>query len=198
MSLDYGILGFLSANNLSGYDIKKLFDISAAYFWPADQAQIYRSLKKLEDSGFVKVNSVERAARPRKKLYEITDSGREALRAWLLSTQRSDFSTHSSFLLQFFFSGTLSKEEQLKFLDTQLVINRGILKQLRDELINNKKDFVGTLGYSRNSSNYRTVEYTYKWQTFHVQAYSMFLESLKEDILTDDDNVVLNEWELIN
>jgi DNA-binding PadR family transcriptional regulator len=198
MSLDYGILGFLSAKNLSGYDIKKLFDISAAYFWPADQAQIYRSLKKLEDSGHVNVSAVERVAGPSKKLYEITDSGREALRAWLLSTQQSDFSTHSSFMLQFFFSGTLSKEEQLEFLDTQLVINRGILKQLRDELINNKKDFVGTLGYSRNSSNYKTSEYTYKWQTFHVQAYSMFLESLKEDILTDDDNVVLNEWELIN
>lgn len=168
MSLDYGILGFLSTKTLSGYDIKKLFDMSASYFWPADQAQIYRSLKKLEDSGHVKVSAVERAAGPSKKLYEITDSGREALRAWLLSTKRSDFSTHSSFLLQFFFSGTLSKEEQLEFLNSQLEINRGILKQLRDVLINNKKDFVGTLGYSRKDSNYRTAEYTYKWQTFKV------------------------------
>jgi DNA-binding PadR family transcriptional regulator len=186
MSLDYGILGFLSTKKLSGYDIKKLFDMSATYFWPADQAQIYRSLKKLEDSGHVKVGGVERNAGPSKKLYEITDSGREALRAWLLATKRSDFSTHSSSMLQFFFSGTLSKEEQLEFLDTQLEINRGILKQLKGVLINNKKDFVGTLGYARNSSNYRTSEYTYKWQTFHVQAYSMFLESMKEDILTDD------------
>lgn len=193
MSLEYGILGFLSAKTLSGYDIKKLFDMSAAYFWPADQAQIYRSLKKLEDDGFVKATGVERAGRPSKKLYEITDSGIEALRAWIRSTRRSDFSTHSSFLLQFFFSGTLSKEEQLEFLDSQLEINRGILKQLKGVLINNKKDFVGTLGYARNDPNYRTAEYTYKWQTFHVQAYSMFLESLKEDIITDDDNGVPNK-----
>ncbi len=186
MSLDCGILGFLSASKLSGYDIKKLFDISAVYFWPADQAQIYRSLKKLEDGGFVRVSGVERDAGPSKKLYEITNSGREALRAWLLATNQSDFSTHSSSMLQFFFSGTLSKEEQLEFLDTQLEISRNILKQLKDILLNNKKEFVGTLGFSRNGSNYRTAEYTYKWQTFHVQAYSMFLESLKEDILTDD------------
>lgn len=39
MSLGNGIQG------LSGYDIKKLFNMSAAYFWPADQTQIYRTLR---------------------------------------------------------------------------------------------------------------------------------------------------------
>ena len=48
MSLNNGILGFLSMKPLSGYDIKKLFNMSAAFFWPADQAQIYRTLKSLE------------------------------------------------------------------------------------------------------------------------------------------------------
>ncbi len=51
MSLETGILGFLSMKPLSGYDLKRLFNMSAAYFWPADQAQIYRTLKKLTDHG---------------------------------------------------------------------------------------------------------------------------------------------------
>lgn len=110
----------------------------------------------------MKGGGVERATGPSKKLNEITDSGREALRAWLLSTKRSGFLTHSSFMLQFFFFDTLSKEEQLKFLDAQLEINRNVLKQLKGILLSNKKGFVGTLGYARNNSNYRTSEYTYK------------------------------------
>jgi DNA-binding PadR family transcriptional regulator len=48
MSLEHGILGYLSMKPLAGYDIKKLFNMSAAFFWPADQAQIYRTLKKLK------------------------------------------------------------------------------------------------------------------------------------------------------
>ena len=47
MSLENGILGFLAIRPLSGYDLKKLFAYSASFFWPADQAQIYRALKKL-------------------------------------------------------------------------------------------------------------------------------------------------------
>lgn len=55
MSLECGILGYLSIKALSGYDLKNLFDMSAAYFWPADQAQIYRSLKKLVDAGSIEL-----------------------------------------------------------------------------------------------------------------------------------------------
>ena len=46
MSLAHGILRYLSIRPMSGYDIKKLFNMSAIYFWPAEQAQIYRTLKK--------------------------------------------------------------------------------------------------------------------------------------------------------
>ena len=53
LSLENGMLGFLSIKPLSGYDIKKLFDMSTAYFWPADQTQIYRTLKKLVKDGLV-------------------------------------------------------------------------------------------------------------------------------------------------
>src|SRR5579875_1236367 len=44
MSLTHAILGFLNRQPMTGYDLKtQCFDISVAYFWPADQAQIYRT-----------------------------------------------------------------------------------------------------------------------------------------------------------
>ena len=53
MSLEYAILGFLNYSPMSGYDLKKLFDNSVRHFWPADQSQIYRTLGKLAEQGYV-------------------------------------------------------------------------------------------------------------------------------------------------
>ncbi len=47
MSLKHAILGFLELSPFSGYDLKKAFDGSVQHFWPADQAQIYRTLNQL-------------------------------------------------------------------------------------------------------------------------------------------------------
>ncbi len=54
MSLMHAILGFLSYKPRTGYDLKTAcFDESVAHFWPADQAQIYRTLDKLTEQGLV-------------------------------------------------------------------------------------------------------------------------------------------------
>ncbi len=48
MSLPHAILGFLREQPLTGYALKtQRFDVSVANFWPADQAQIYRTLDRL-------------------------------------------------------------------------------------------------------------------------------------------------------
>ena len=51
MSLEYAILGFLKDHPSSGYDLKKIFDISVRHFWPADQSQIYRTLAQMNNKG---------------------------------------------------------------------------------------------------------------------------------------------------
>ena len=44
MSLKHAVLGFLSIAPMTGYDLRKHMEESVAHFWPADQAQIYRTL----------------------------------------------------------------------------------------------------------------------------------------------------------
>ena len=75
MSLENGILGFLSMKPLSGYDLKKLFDMSAAYFWPADQTQIYRTLKKLAKDGWIEFKEQSKGETVDRKVYAITEKG---------------------------------------------------------------------------------------------------------------------------
>ena len=72
----------------SGYDLKKLFNYSAAYFWPADQAQIYRALKKLVEDGSVDLLKQEHGITVDRKVYAITEKGRQVLHDWLVDPER--------------------------------------------------------------------------------------------------------------
>ena len=83
MSLDYAILGFLNYHPYSGYDLKKMLDMSVRHFWTADQSQIYRTLARLLEQGYLQMEKLEQDERPDKKIYHITPAGQTALQDWL-------------------------------------------------------------------------------------------------------------------
>ncbi len=85
MSLRYAILGLLMQDDLSGYELTRRFDQSVGYFWHARSQQIYPELARLEEDGCVSSWVVEQIGRPDKRLHSITERGREALRAWVVS-----------------------------------------------------------------------------------------------------------------
>ncbi len=51
--LKFIILGLLSENELTGYDITKAFDSDIGEFWSANHSQIYPLLKRLEDNQLI-------------------------------------------------------------------------------------------------------------------------------------------------
>lgn len=84
MSLPHAILGILNYEAMTGYDLKRRwFDQSMRYFWPADQAQIYRTLDNLVSRGWVTFTVEPGGDRPNRKVYSLTDAGREELNRWL-------------------------------------------------------------------------------------------------------------------
>jgi PadR family transcriptional regulator, regulatory protein AphA len=116
MSLKHAILGFLSFNPLSGYDLKKAFDQSVRHFWPANQSQIYRTLAELDEEGFVEKEVIPREERLDMKVYSITDTGREELRRWL-STPLPPQDYREPALIQVYFGGKLTDEELIRLLN---------------------------------------------------------------------------------
>lgn len=119
MSLKHAMLGFLSFQSLSGYDLKKAFDHSVQHFWPANQSQIYRTLAALREEGLVTQEVIEREDRLDKKLYHITEAGREELHRWL-STPLPPDDFRMPFLIQIYFGGKLTDEELLGLLDHEI------------------------------------------------------------------------------
>ncbi|RME34099.1 MAG: PadR family transcriptional regulator [Thermoflexia bacterium] len=116
MSLPHAILGFLNYAPMTGYDLKKAFDTSVRHFWPADQAQIYRTLKELMRQGWVTVEVVPQEDRPNRKVYHITEAGREELRRWL-RTPTAPEDPRVPLLVKVFFAGGLADEEAAALLE---------------------------------------------------------------------------------
>ena len=113
MSLDHAILGYLNYAPASGYELKRKFDLSVQHFWPANQSQIYRTLSRLSEKGFVEMEVIHQEDRPDRKEYYITDAGQEELSSWLHQLQPFT-NTRSAALIQVFFGAQLTNEEVLK------------------------------------------------------------------------------------
>ena len=73
--LKYALLGFLSYQPQTGYELKQVIDQSVQYFWQAKQSQIYRTLKALEEEGLVASQVEPQEGRPDRRVYAIKESG---------------------------------------------------------------------------------------------------------------------------
>lgn len=118
MSLKFGLLGFLSNEDMSGYELEKLFNKSIGFFWKAQISQMYRDLKNMETSGWVTSNEVIQSGKPNKKVFSITTDGQEALQEWLIGYDiKGDFEVRVGILVRMFFASKRPKEETIALLE---------------------------------------------------------------------------------
>lgn len=133
MSLSHGLLGLLNYCPMAGYDLKKIFEDSIEFFWSAQTSQIYRELKSLEKAGFVRSHLEPGSSGPARRVYEITESGRDRLRGWLLSPgDRIDEDNRNEFLLRVFLSSSIGGDELLAMLRERLEKYRRDLERLKE------------------------------------------------------------------
>jgi PadR family transcriptional regulator AphA len=79
----YAVLGFLSWQPGSGYDIRRAISESVGNFWNESYGQIYPALRELEHEGFAQRAVEKTAGKPDRHVYTITEAGRRELRRWL-------------------------------------------------------------------------------------------------------------------
>jgi DNA-binding PadR family transcriptional regulator len=108
----YVILGMLRLGRSTGYEIKSLVDVSTRFFWAASYGQIYPELARLEGMGLVRGRQDESSGR-RRRSYELTATGEQALDAWLTSSDPLHFEFRHEGVLKLFFSDALAPEERL-------------------------------------------------------------------------------------
>ncbi|MGF7033620.1 DNA-binding PadR family transcriptional regulator [Paenibacillus mucilaginosus] len=78
----FAILGLLRIRPMSAYELVKFSKESIGLFWNESYGHIHKSIKQLELDGAVTVVEETTKGRP-KKVYGITQPGREQLDSWL-------------------------------------------------------------------------------------------------------------------
>lgn len=133
--MDQVILGLLSHESLTGYEIKKRIDTMLKYFWSGSYGSIYPTLSALVTDGFVTKNETVENGRD-KIIYTITDAGRYHLKEWLAIPVAKDELRYETLLKLFFGSVAGTKislehienfEEKIK---NELTILRGAVMAL--------------------------------------------------------------------
>jgi DNA-binding PadR family transcriptional regulator len=87
-TLGYAILGLLARGPLSGYDLAARLKQPVGYYWTAQHGQIHPELQRLVGGGLITYGTTHGPGPHAKKVYAITPSGREALRAWVTEPPR--------------------------------------------------------------------------------------------------------------
>jgi DNA-binding PadR family transcriptional regulator len=129
MDVQSVLLGFLMRSSMTGYDLRKAFSMSFAFFSELSYGSIYPSLKKMESRGLISKQVEIQDGAPNRKVYTITEEGKRAF----LDTLRSPFVPEQpkcAFLMRLFFFEHLSPGEREEIAQAQL----DSVKQLRKEL----------------------------------------------------------------
>lgn len=84
MSLEHILLGLL-IQPASGYALRQEFDRGAKGFWSANLNQIYPTLERMEDKGWLKSRKEPSPAGPPRRVYSRTKTGQKELFRWAQS-----------------------------------------------------------------------------------------------------------------
>ncbi|MET7995397.1 PadR family transcriptional regulator [Amycolatopsis sp. NPDC005232] len=99
----YVVLGTIGLRGPSTpYDLKRAVGHSVGYFWSFPHAQLYSEPERLERMGLLEVET-EQTGR-RRKVYSLTDEGREAVRAWLAAPTHEHFEMRDIAEMKLFFN----------------------------------------------------------------------------------------------
>jgi PadR family transcriptional regulator AphA len=114
----YLVLGLIGLRGPSTpYDLKRAAARSVAYFWSFPHSQLYSEPDRLAAAGLLEIER-EEGGRNR-KVYDLTEAGRHALRTWLESPPLEMPELRDTALLQLFFGEFASREALARLADEQ-------------------------------------------------------------------------------
>ncbi|MBV1886724.1 MAG: PadR family transcriptional regulator [Parvibaculaceae bacterium] len=77
MNTQHLVLSVLIRGAASGYDIKKELEMNVSLYLDISPSGIYPALAGLTEKGFTEFEKIEQESRPAKKVYQITEAGRQ-------------------------------------------------------------------------------------------------------------------------
>ena len=136
VSIRHLILGLLTQQPMSGYDIK-LFLKSLS--WLIDSPSfgtIYPALRALQEGGLVTVEMAPRQGKPPRRIHTITEAGRQTLREWMDQPVAPGASLRT-FVMRLILASNFSHTGLISHLQqrrSQVAVHYATLKQIAEAL----------------------------------------------------------------
>jgi DNA-binding PadR family transcriptional regulator len=147
-------LSILYENEATGYEIRQLStNGECSYFVEASYGSIYPALTKLEQEGLLTSHTQVQQGRPAKKIYKITQAGRDEFRTSLTKELNEDI-FRSEFLLFARFASILPKALVKKRLqERKIILEQEIANLTAMQNQGNKNSNEWVLNYGLNIRN---------------------------------------------
>lgn len=120
-TLKFAILGLINRSPMTGYDITREFNSNTlANFWYAKHSQVYPELNKLTEEGLLTCQVIIQGEKMEKKLYSITEKGKQELLEWLMEEEELPPTPKDIFRLRLYFSDFMERDEIIRHLKDQI------------------------------------------------------------------------------
>lgn len=136
-SLSLAILGLLSMQPMSGYDLRRAFEASALGRFSSSPGAIYPALTRLETVGWIAPRAELVANARARRPFELTETGRAALEAHLSLRVTAEEVVRGldHLLLRFSFMGILPKRVSRDFLSQLVAALEAYAADLQAQLV---------------------------------------------------------------
>lgn len=127
---DYPVLGVLFRGSAHGYDICIELRERLGEIWTLRTSHIYALLAGLERDGLARHERVDQETRPAKKVFSITDEGRDVFLSWVRSPVTNVRDIRLEFLAKLYFAKFDSPSAVVDLVSNQLSACRSNIKRL--------------------------------------------------------------------
>jgi len=122
LSPEYALLGILMSGPKHGYEMHSYFSFHMDQFWRLSMSQIYALLKRMEKKGVVTSKAELQNNRPAKKIFSITQTGKEGFLNWVHSPVNHVRNLRIEFMAKLFFIKELKLKRATDIFDKQIEI----------------------------------------------------------------------------
>jgi DNA-binding PadR family transcriptional regulator len=133
MTVKHAILGLLTKRPMHGYELKNVFEETVGTLWELNVGQIYNTLRLLERDDYVELTGYEQKGRgPARKVYTITEAGREELVRWLAEPVSRPRRLKDAFYIKLVFYDLLGRDKVGELIWNQRQAYLQVLHQLNE------------------------------------------------------------------
>jgi PadR family transcriptional regulator AphA len=153
------LLGLLTIEPMSGYDLGLTIRASVGHFWNESYGQIYPNLRKLATNGFVSCKTERQKGKPDRHIYSITKNGRDRLSEWLAVPPQPEI-PRNEMLLKLFFGEQVPTQSLIGYVERMAEECRAqlaVLERAEREEIDKNRHYPGA-PYWRMAAHFGQTE----------------------------------------